>query len=29
MRRQLPVAAGAGVTDRSACDETRPVRPSE
>jgi predicted GNAT family N-acyltransferase len=29
MRRRLPVAAGAGVTDRSACDETRPVRPSE
>jgi predicted GNAT family N-acyltransferase len=29
MRRRLPVADGADVTDRSACEKTRPVRPSE
>ena len=29
MTRRLPDADGADVTDRSACDETRPVRPSE
>ena len=29
MSRRLPVADGTDVTDRSACEKTRPVRPSE
>jgi len=29
MRRAIAGAGGSGVTDRSGCEETRPVRPSE